>query len=531
MAVSLGRPVERVRHADALDRLLGDAVDDRRLGQSGGFEHGRGDVDHVVELRADLAARCDAARPVDDRAVARSAPVRGDLLRPLVGRVHRVRPADREVVVRLRCAEVVDARGHELGRLERRGAVEDERLVEAAVDRALGARPVVADDVVDERVLEHAEVVERVHEPTDVVVGVLEEAGVDLHLAGENRLQRIGHVVPGGNLLVPRGQLRLRGHDSELLLASQDLLAQRVPALVEAPLVLVRPLRRHVVRSVRRARSEVHEERLVGHERLLLARPLDRLVGHVLGEVVALLGRLLRLDRRRALVDGRVVLIRLTADEAVEVLEAAATGRPGIEGAHRARLPDRHLVALAELRRRIAVQQQRLRQRRAGIGANRVVPGRRGGELRDDAHSHRVVVAPGQQGRPRRGAQRRRVEAVVLQAVPGQPLSRRRRARPAERARRGEADVVEQDDKHVGRARRWLQRLDRWKLRLRVLRVQGQRPAVRPVRDRKHISLDLGGTQLLPPFRATICETLDDSIWPPAVHSRATSGSSCSGER
>ena len=124
-----------------------------------------------------------------------------------------MRPADGEVVVGLRRAEVVDARGHELGRLERGGAVEDERLVERAVDRALGAGPVVADDVVDERVLEHAEVLERVDEPPDVVVGVLEEAGVDLHLPREHRLQLVGHVVPGGDLVVPRRQLRLRGHD------------------------------------------------------------------------------------------------------------------------------------------------------------------------------------------------------------------------------------------------------------------------------------------------------------------------------
>ena len=55
----------------------------------------------------------------------------------------------------------------------------------------------------------------------------------------------------------------------------------------------------------RGAGREVHEERLVGHQRLLLAHPLDRLVRHVLGEVVALLGRLLRLDRRRAFVDRR----------------------------------------------------------------------------------------------------------------------------------------------------------------------------------------------------------------------------------
>jgi hypothetical protein len=297
---------------------------------------------------------------------------------------------------------------------------------------------------------------------------------------------------------VPGGQLRVHGHDSELLLPSQGLLAQRVPALVEAPLVLVRPLCRDVMRSVRRSRCEVHEERLVGHERLLLARPLDRLVGHVRGEVVALLRRRLGLDRRRALVNGRVVLVRLAADEAVEVLEASAAGGPGIEGAHRARLPDRHLVALTELGCRIAVEQQRLRERRAGIGANRVVPRRRGGELRDDPHSHRVVVAPRQQGSPRRGAQRRRVEAVVLQAVPGQPLSRRRRARSAERARSGKADVVEQDDKHVGRASRWLQRLDRRERRVWVLGVVWERSFERRVLNRQDVARTVvGHCQLL----------------------------------
>ena len=259
------------------------------------------------------------------------------------------------------------------------------------------------------------------------------------------------------------------------------------------------------MRSVRRPRCEVHEERLVGHERLLLARPLDRLVGHVLGEVVALLRRRLGLDRRRALVDGRVVLVRLAADEAVEVLKACTAGRPRIERAHRARLPDRHLVALTELGRRIAVEQQRLRQRRAGIGPNRAVSGRRGGELGDDAHAHGVMVAPGQQGGPRRRAQGRRVEAVVLQAAPCQPLGRRHRARPAERARRGEADIVEQDDEHIGGAGRGKQRLDRGKRRVRVLGVEGKRSLERPVRDRQDVALDLvGGTA----HRA--CSSADD---------------------
>ena len=209
-------------------------------------------------------------------------------------------------------------------------------LVEAAVRRTFGRGAVVADDVVDERVVEDLEVVEGVDQPADVVVGVLEEAGVHLHLARQHRLQLVRHVVPGGDLGRPLGQLRVLGHDAELLLAGERPLAERVPPLVELALVLVRPLRRHVMRRVRRTGREVDEERLVGHERLLLPDPVDRLVGHVLGEVVALLRRPVRLDRRRAVVDRGRVLVRLSADEAVEVLEArrrrSATSRTAPSG-------------------------------------------------------------------------------------------------------------------------------------------------------------------------------------------------------
>ena len=137
-----------------------------------------------------------------------------------------------------------------------------------------------------------------------MVVGVLHEAGVDLHLPREDRLEVVGNVVPGGDLVRPGRELRLGRDDAELLLARQDLLPQHVPPLVEPALVLRRPLGRHVVRGVRRPGREVDEEGLVPHQRLLLADPLDRLVGHVLREVIALLGRRLRLDRRRPLVDA-----------------------------------------------------------------------------------------------------------------------------------------------------------------------------------------------------------------------------------
>jgi hypothetical protein len=249
---------------------------------------------------------------------------------------------------------------------------------------------------------------------------------------------------------VPLSQLGAGWNHTQLLLPGQDLLPQRVPTGVETTLVPVRPLGRHMVRRMRRTRSEVHKERLVRHQRLLLADPADRLVGHVHGEVVALLGRRLRLHRGGALVDRRVVLVRLPTDEAVEVLKPRAR-RPRIKRAHGAALPDRHLMALTELRRRIAIQPQRLRQRSARVRPDRAVARRRRGQLSDHAHPHRMVVTAGEQRRPRRRAQRRGVEAVVLQPARRQPLRSRCLTRPAKRARRAETDIIKQDHQHIRR--------------------------------------------------------------------------------
>ncbi len=261
-----------------------------------------------------------------------------------------------------------------------------------------------------------------------MVVGVLEVAGVDLHLPGEHRSQLGIDVVPGRDAGAALGQVAVGRDDAELLLPGERLLAQLVPALVELALVLVGPLLRHVVRRVGRPRREVGEERLVGHQRLLLADPLGRLRREVVVEVVALLRRLVRLDRRGALVERRVALVRLAAEEAVEVLEAHA-GRPLPVRPHRARLPHRHLVALAELRGAVAVELQDLGQRGGGVRPDRVVARRRRRQLGDVAHPDRVVVAAGQQRRAGRRAQRRRVEAGVLQPVGGESLEVRRAAR------------------------------------------------------------------------------------------------------
>ena len=82
-----------------------------------------------------------------------------------------------------------------------------------------------------------------------------------------------GIVLPWRDFGRARGELAVRRDDAQLFLPRESLLAQLVPALVEFALVFVRPFLRHVMRGVRGARREVGEERLVGHQRLLLADP------------------------------------------------------------------------------------------------------------------------------------------------------------------------------------------------------------------------------------------------------------------
>ena len=226
---------------------------------------GRPAASRIVGATSMTCVNCDAqpapvrdpVRPVHDRAVAGAAPVRGDLLRPLERRVHRPRPAHRVVVVRAGRAELVHLAAHELGRLEGGHPVEVGHLVERAVHRALGRRAVVADDQVDQRVVEDAQVLDRVDDRADVVVGVLEEARVDLHLAGEDRLEVVRHVVPGRDQRVARGELGIGRDDAQLLLAGERPLALDVPAVVEPALVLVGPFLGDVVRAhgSRRARG------------------------------------------------------------------------------------------------------------------------------------------------------------------------------------------------------------------------------------------------------------------------------------
>ena len=330
-----------------------------------------------------------------------------------------------------------------------------------------------------------------------MVVGVLHEPGVDLHLAGQHRLEVVGHVRPGADLLGTGGELRVRRHDALLLLAGQGLLPQHVPSRVERALVLGAPLGGHVVGGVGGSRGEVHEEGLVGHERLLTLDPGDGVVGQVLGEVVALLGGLRRLDRGDAVVEGGVPLVGLGSHEAVEVLEATAR-RPLVERPHRARLPDRHLVAFPELGRAVPVQEQGLGDRGGVVRPDRVVARSRGGDLGDPAHADGVVVSGRQEGLARRRAQGGGVEPIEPQPVGRQSIGHRRVARATEGRRGPESGVVDHDDDHVRGTFGRPERLNRRIGGVRVLGVVGRQPHVLPVRNRQVASREITHWMVLP---------------------------------
>ena len=417
--------------------------------------------------------------------------MRRHLLGPLIRRVHRMRPADGVVVAGFRSAEVVDLAHEEFRSLEPGHSVEHGYLVEAAVRRAFRGGAVVAEDVVDQRVVEDFQVLQRVEQAADMVVSMLEERGIDLHLAGENRLERRGHGVVGGDFVGALGEDRIRRDHAQLLLPGKGLFAQLVPTGVELALVLLDPLLRHLMGSVGGAGREVHEERLVGHERLLLAHPADRLVRHVLREVVALFRALALFHRRRAFVNGGIPLVGLAADEAVEVLESAAAGGPLAEGPQRARLPDRHLVALAELRGRVAVELERHRERRLVLRQHRRVSGCRGRDLADAAHVDRMVIPPGEQALGAWASRVRWCETASASA----------RSSPAARhsawgSGPPKALVAPNPQSSISTIRTLgaplggRSELDRRKGRIRILRVVGGQSYVVRIRDRKDRSLN-----------------------------------------
>src|SRR3974390_2739122 len=129
------------------------------------------------------------------------------------------------------------------------------------------------------------------------------------------------------------------------------------------------------MRSMRRTRRKINHERLLWCDRFCVLPPLDRRVGHIRHEVVALLWGLQRLHGPSILKDDWIILICLACDESVEIIEAPS-GWPAIKWPDDAALPVRRIVVFSEPRRVVAVVLEN-RAHRCGVTHNHVVVARK----------------------------------------------------------------------------------------------------------------------------------------------------------
>ncbi len=324
-----------------------------------------------------------------------------DLVEP-EGGPRRHRPAARVVRRGPRSADLVQARvvGVDVVALEQVHVVGG-----GPGDLALTRRAVVREEHED-RVVEAADRLELRDQATDVLVDPVHHRGVDLHVPGEQLLLPRVEVVPRPDVVVllrvARGELQPLGHDPELLLAREPLRAQGVPPRVVPAAVLRHLLGPGVERRVHRTVREVQEERLLGIARGALAEHRDRVVGQVVGEVVAVRVPV-DLDDVVVLHDPvRVVEVREGVEDAVEAVEAPLarprvlrTGRRAVRVLGQVPLPHHH----RGVARLVA---QDLRDRR-GVGGQLLgVPGEPRVEVRDRAEARPVGFETGQQGRARR---------------------------------------------------------------------------------------------------------------------------------
>ncbi|CAH0300022.1 hypothetical protein ROS9278_04518 [Roseomonas sp. CECT 9278] len=444
---------EGIGHRGAGHRALRDAVDRLRRLQARRFQDGRHDVDHVVELGSRAAALGDAARPGHRHPVAGAAEVGGHLLGPAIRRAEGPGPAHRHVVVGLVGAPGI-VPGHLLFGREA-DAVEVHHLVRRAVERAFGAAAIVAADVDDQRVVALAEALDLGDDAADLGVGIGQVGRVDIGLADEQPLRSVGQAVPARHVVGPGRELRIRRDHAHALLVGEDAFAQAFIAVVEQVHRLdpLHPFAGRVVRGVGAAGRVVDEPRAVRRDLGLGADIGDGVVRHR-GDQVEARVAVVGMDRRGVAEQvARLPLAGIAADEAEEVVEAHAD-RPVGEGPGGRGLPGRHVVVLAEPGGGVAIRLQDGADRRRLARDDRIVAGEAGGEFADIAEADLVVVVPGQQRGARGRAQRGRVEGGVAQPRRRHTIERRGGDHAAEGGGGCEADIIGQDQQHVGRVLR-----------------------------------------------------------------------------
>src|SRR5262249_34090897 len=145
------------------------------------------------------------------------------------------------------------------------------------------------------------------------------------------------------------------------------------------------------------------------------------------------------LDRFCAVKERGTPLIRVAADEAVEIVEAE-TSRPEIKRSCLAGLPVGNVVVLAVPGACVRVLAENLGHRAVALGHERFVAGVAGAEPRDHAGLHGMMIAAGDESGAGGRAESGRVEIRVAQPRGSNTVVSGCRDRPAERARGAEAD-------------------------------------------------------------------------------------------
>ena len=291
----------------------------------------------------------------------------------------------------------------------------------------------------------------------DMLVGMIEHGGIGRLQARKKPLLAVGRFAPRLHRIVARRQARALRHDAQLDLAGEPAFALGVPAVGEQRIVLADQVGRRLVRRMAGAEGQPHQPRRLGIVADMVGDVADALVDQVGGQVIAGGEAAGRIDRRVVAHQLGRVLVGLGVHEAVEAIEAAAE-RPAVERAGGARFGERRDVPLAQHVVAIAVRAQHLGQGAGLVGDLAAIAGIARIEIGEAADAHRMVVAAGQQRRPRGRAHRRGVEAGVAQAASGDGVDGGRGDGRAVAAEIGEADIVEQHDQDVGGAFRALRR-------------------------------------------------------------------------
>ena len=281
---------------------------------------------------------------------------------------------------------------------------------------------------------------------------MLAEAGEHFHHARIELALVRRQLGPFLNIGVVTRKLRVLGHDAQLFLSSECVLAINVPALVELAFVFVRPFLRNMMGRVVRARREIKEKRFVRRDLLQIGDEVDRLVGKIGSEMITLFRRLRRLDLMIVINKVGIILMRVTAEETVIALKATPE-RPAIIRTGRADLLGRREMPFADAIGCVTLLQKHLGQK-AVLKRNRAIAARKARRALGDAgHGVRMMIAAGQHAGTRRRTERGRVHVVEQEAILRELVDVRRRDRRAVAAELAKSGVVDDDEEHVRRPR------------------------------------------------------------------------------